>query len=66
MIDIYGVTRNELPTNWGRWGERDELGTLNHITDHARARAAGIRRGAYAQHTQSRHYAHRCSGACAS
>ncbi|WP_410625598.1 cyclase family protein [Amycolatopsis sp. cmx-8-4] len=27
-----------LPTNWGRWGPEDELGTLNHISDDARAR----------------------------
>jgi kynurenine formamidase len=31
---------NELPTNWGRWGEDDERGTLNLITDEVRARAA--------------------------
>ncbi|MDQ2795617.1 MAG: cyclase family protein, partial [Actinomycetota bacterium] len=30
----------DLPTNWGRWGDDDELGTLNHITDEARARGA--------------------------
>lgn len=28
-----------LPTNWGRWGADDELGTLNFITDQVRARA---------------------------
>jgi kynurenine formamidase len=28
-------------SNWGRWGEDDELGTLNHISPRARARAAG-------------------------
>ena len=27
-------------SNWGRWGDGDELGTLNHITDEARAFAA--------------------------
>lgn len=27
-----------LPTNWGRWGAADERGTLNLITDEARAR----------------------------
>ena len=31
---------SDLPSNWGRWGEDDELGTLNLITDGARARAA--------------------------
>jgi len=30
----------ELPSNWGRWGLGDRLGTLNHITDEARARGA--------------------------
>ena len=25
--------RDDLPTNWGRWGEHDERGTLNLITD---------------------------------
>ncbi|HEY4022396.1 MAG TPA: cyclase family protein [Pseudonocardiaceae bacterium] len=31
---------DELPSNWGRWGEHDELGTLNLITDEVRERAA--------------------------
>ena len=30
----------DLPSNWGRWGENDESGTLNLITDAVRARAA--------------------------
>ncbi len=29
-----------LPSNWGRWGNDDERGTLNFITDEARARGA--------------------------
>src|SRR5204862_1294596 len=29
-------------SNWGRWGDDDELGTLNHITDETRRRAAGL------------------------
>src|SRR5262249_33871891 len=29
----------DLPTNWGRWGERDERGTLNLITAEVRAAA---------------------------
>jgi kynurenine formamidase len=29
----------DLPTNWGRWGEHDERGTLNLITAEVRARA---------------------------
>ena len=36
-------TMNEqqtLPGNWGRWGENDDRGTLNLITDEVRARAA--------------------------
>ncbi|MFI6691186.1 cyclase family protein [Streptomyces sp. NPDC050433] len=28
--------------NWGRWGEADELGTLNHITEKVRRTAAGL------------------------
>ncbi len=32
--------------NWGRWGDRDEIGTLNLVDDAARRRAAGaVRRG---------------------
>lgn len=31
---------SDLPSNWGRWGDDDELGTLNLITDETRARAA--------------------------
>lgn len=31
---------DDLPSNWGRWGDRDELGTLNHISDAARSRGA--------------------------
>ena len=29
-----------VPSNWGRWGDDDEAGTLNLITDEVRARAA--------------------------
>src|SRR5215471_19077492 len=29
-------------SNWGRWGEHDELGTLNLVTDEHRRRAAGL------------------------
>ena len=29
-------------SNWGRWGEDDRFGTLNHITDERRAAAAGL------------------------
>ena len=28
-------------SNWGRWGDEDELGTLNLITNQKRAQAAG-------------------------
>src|SRR5215469_14321134 len=32
--------------NWGRWGDDDEIGTLNLVTDDVRRRAAGcIRHG---------------------
>lgn len=30
----------DLPSNWGRWGVDDQLGTLNLITDSVRGRAA--------------------------
>jgi kynurenine formamidase len=33
------TTADEEPSNWGRWGLADELGTLNFITDEVRARA---------------------------
>jgi kynurenine formamidase len=29
-------------SNWGRWGPDDRLGTLNHITDAVRAKAAAL------------------------
>jgi kynurenine formamidase len=33
-------------SNWGRWGDEDELGTLNHITDDVRLAAArAVRHG---------------------
>jgi kynurenine formamidase len=33
-------------SNWGRWGDDDQLGTLNHLTDaHRAAAAAGVRTG---------------------
>lgn len=32
-------------SNWGRWGEDDELGTLNLITPETRREAAGLVRG---------------------
>lgn len=34
------MVEQELPTNWGRWGEDDQLGTLHLIDAAARARAA--------------------------
>lgn len=27
-----------VPSNWGRWGDRDDLGTLNHLSDASRLR----------------------------
>ena len=36
----------EFPSNWGRWGDTDQLGTVNLITAEARARgAAQVRTG---------------------
>lgn len=29
-------------SNWGRWGDDDRLGTLNHVTPEARVAAAGL------------------------
>ena len=31
-------------SNWGRWGEADQLGTLNHITPEVRRAAVGLAR----------------------
>ncbi len=46
MNDQPTTASTEMPSNWGRWGERDEYGTLNLITDQARARgAASVRTG---------------------
>src|SRR5262245_59347222 len=42
--DVFGYF-NTL-SNWGRWGDDDELGTLNHITDDVRLAAArAVRHG---------------------
>ena len=35
-------------SNWGRWGPGDSLGTVNHITDEHRARAAALIRSGVA------------------
>ncbi|WP_218920430.1 hypothetical protein [Lentzea guizhouensis] len=36
----------DFPSNWGRWGDADQLGTVNLITAEARARgAAQVRTG---------------------
>jgi hypothetical protein len=32
----------EAFSNWGRWGDSDELGTLNLVTDTVRVAAAGL------------------------
>lgn len=41
------AAREDLPSNWGRWGADDQLGTLHLIDDAARARAAAeVRDGA--------------------
>jgi kynurenine formamidase len=42
------MTENDPPTNWGRWGDDDEIGALNLIDDAARARAAAeVRDGSF-------------------
>ncbi|HWE63002.1 MAG TPA: hypothetical protein VHB98_14915 [Chloroflexota bacterium] len=36
----------DLPTNWGRWGEADELGTVNLLDAQAVLRGIGaVRQG---------------------
>ena len=43
---IVGYRNDRTPNNWGRWGELDEVGTLNFITPERIAAAAGlVRRG---------------------
>ncbi|MEU8226652.1 cyclase family protein [Kribbella sp. NPDC048915] len=39
---VAGAVAGREPHNWGRWGELDQLGTLNLITDAARAHALGL------------------------
>ncbi|ROS75191.1 kynurenine formamidase [Curtobacterium sp. PhB130] len=38
MTDVHD---DALPSNWGRWGDADQIGALNRIDDSARLRAAG-------------------------
>ena len=40
-VDEY-LAYPERFSNWGRWGDDDELGTLNHITDDVRRAAAAL------------------------
>lgn len=48
MVGTESMTDTELPSNWGRWGGRDQLGTLNLIDDSVRARAvAEVRSGRF-------------------
>ena len=32
----------ETLSNWGRWGDNDQMGTVNHITTDTRIAAAGL------------------------
>lgn len=41
------MTERELPTNWGRWGDDDQLGTLHLIDAAAKERAAAEVRDAH-------------------
>src|SRR4051794_32297410 len=42
----HGLGEFSTLSNWGRWGDDDELGTLNHITDDVRVTAArAVRHG---------------------
>lgn len=40
-VEEYRAYRERF-TNWGRWGDDDQLGTLNHITPEARREAASL------------------------
>ena len=40
-VEEYEAYRSRL-SNWGRWGDADVFGTLNHITPEARRRAASL------------------------
>ena len=40
-VDEYRAYRERF-TNWGRWGDDDQLGTLNHITPEVRRQAASL------------------------
>src|SRR5690348_17246246 len=39
-FDVKNYTRSH--SNWGRWGERDQVGALNHVTDAKRRDAARL------------------------
>ncbi|MEE3132601.1 MAG: hypothetical protein VX298_03450, partial [Pseudomonadota bacterium] len=39
--ESFNTTLHEI-SNWGRWGDDDELGTLNTITPSVRAQAAAL------------------------
>lgn len=39
---VIGATNDRAPHNWGRWGDLDELGTVNLITPEVRRRAAEL------------------------
>lgn len=41
------MAETDLPTNWGRWGDADQLGTPHLIDDAARKRAAAEVREAH-------------------
>jgi len=40
-VEEYNAYKERF-SNWGRWGEDDQLGTLNHITDDTRRAAAAL------------------------
>lgn len=41
------MTDTDLPSNWGRWGDVDQRGTLNLIDSDARVRATAEIRSGY-------------------
>ncbi len=39
---IIGLTNDNVPNNWGRWGDQDQRGTANFITPDVVSAAAGL------------------------
>ncbi len=39
---VIGLTNDNVPNNWGRWGDQDQRGTANFITPDVVSAAAGL------------------------